>query len=357
MDQPQSGGLPPHEQPVFGVGIFGFTPAERKLLESHLGARGDRPDWRICAFSEADAWWINGENVRVLADGNLRVAAGMPSEKALRLDLPAIDRPIAFATPLAADFDPQLKFDPHSTASVEGLLLQFDIWLWQPRAQFALGAHVVKAIEQLRAGIFHVSHEGRLLAVVDLMQGNAAVRPRAHPEALWQAKWDRRPIGAQHAPESFVRTSLAELAWTYVQRTERDMLPARYRQGTIYYRRVPRVPLRMLRDSQLLILVELSASSATLDELERRTRLPRPRIESDLACLYYAGAITSKRSNGAPPGQVFRGANAASKLSEFDPEAMWDSTQAAPPESTRTPEAAPTAPVMLQREGFSKVSL
>ena len=78
--------------------------------------------------------------------------------------------------------------------------------------------------------------------------------------------------------------------------------------------------------------------------------MPRPRVERDLACLYYAGAITSKRSNAAPPGQVFRGATAGSKLSEFDPDAMWDSTQAAPPESTRTLEAESTAAVGLQRQ-------
>lgn len=339
------------EQPVFGLGMSGFGPVERKLLESSLGPRSARPGWRSCTFQEADAWWINGANVRLMPDGNLRVAAGLPSEKALRLDLPEIDRPIAFAAPLApADFEPHWQFQPLSPASIEAVLLHFDAWLWRQRAQFVLGARIVEAIEQLRGGVYHVSLEGRLLAIVDFEQDRAAFLPRTHPESLWPARWDRRPISAHDQPESFVSTTLADLAFTYVHHTERDMLPARYRQRCIYFRRMPRVPLRRLRESQLRILCELSAHAATLDELGRRTGLARARLERDVACLYYANAITTQQHRAAPAGHGFQAAAIAPRRSELDGDALWDQSANQP---TAGPAASmmPTAPVMLDVDG------
>ncbi|AMO23706.1 hypothetical protein GCM10027034_36880 [Ramlibacter solisilvae] len=312
------------------------------MLEACLVPRDAKPDWNICSFTEADAWWINGANVRALPDGNLRVAPGVPTEKALRLDLAEVDRPIAFATPLAPDFEPHWRFNPLSPASIEGALLQFETWLGQRRAQFVLGAVIAGNIDRMRGGVYHVNLQGRLLAVIDLNQGKAAFFPKVHPETLWEADWNRRPAAAHALPENFVQTTPAELAWTYAQHTGRNVIPAKYRQLTIYYRRVPRVPLRLLRDSQLLILCELSAHPADLDELERRTALPRLRLERDLACLYYAGAVTTQRRNAAAPGQGFRGATETSKFSAFDAETLWDATKP-PPQ-----EAIPTAPVMLE---------
>jgi hypothetical protein len=344
VNAPTAGAVPLQEQPVFGLGILGFGPEERNSLESALGACPARPGWRICAFAEADAWCVNGARVRVMPDGNLRVAAGLPTEKALRLDLQDVDRPIAFATPLPADFEPQWHFNLGSPASIEAVLLQFDKWLWQARAQFVLGARIVKAAERGLSGVYHVSHEARLLAVLDFEQGRAAFLPRAHPVALAESRWIRRPSGAHDLPEHFVRSTPAELVWTYARHTERDMLPARYRQRTIYYRRVPRVPLRMLRDSQLLILGELSSSGGvSLDELERRTALPRARLERDVACLYYANAITTEQRNAAVAGQGFKGAPSTGSMSELDPALLWD--ESFPPPVA----AAPTTPVMLGR--------
>jgi hypothetical protein len=122
-----------------------------------------------------------------------------------------------------------------------------------------------------------------------------------YPVDLWQAQWDKRPIGAGGLPERFVHLTPGQLAWTYVRRTDRDVLPARYRTRTIYYRHVPGVPLRWLRDSQLLLLRELSAEPGTLEALGRRTGLPVSQTEHDLACLYYAGSITTTGPKAAAP--------------------------------------------------------
>jgi hypothetical protein len=338
------GAMASPEQPVFGLGMSGFAPDERQALESALPVRESMPGWRVCAFAEADAWWISGARTRVMPDGNLRVAAGLPTEKALRLDLSAIDRPIAFAVPLPADFEPHWQFNPASPSSIEAVLLQFDAWLWQARAQFVLGGCIMEAEDRLAGNVFHVSHGSRLLAVIDFQQGKAAYQPRLHPVALSEARWERRPGSANDLPGKFVQTTPAELVWTYVRHTTRDVLPTRYRHRTIYYRRVPRVPLRLLRDSQLLILYELSERGSTLDDLERRTALPRPRLEHDVASLYYANAITTDQRRAAVPGHGFKGvAPVPSSPPGSDSAPSWDETVA-----PSTPTAAgATTPVML----------
>jgi hypothetical protein len=284
------------EQPVLGLGVCGFAPEERALLEAALVRPDALPRWRLCAFGEADAWCVNGAKVRVMPGGDLRIGAGLPTERALQLNLADVDRPVGFSQPIAShEFEPRCTFDLHSPASVAAMLLQFDHWLRPLRSQFVIGAQILRRGVDLRHGIFHVSQNGNLLAVLDFQQGNAGISPRAHPVDLAEAQWDKRPPGARTPPEEFIRITPAQLAWVYVRRTDSDVLPERYRNELIYYRHVPNVPVRWLRDSQLLVLRELSAEPDTLDGLARRTGLPVEVLARDLACLYYAGSITTTR--------------------------------------------------------------
>ena len=290
------------EQPILWLGMSGFAPQQRTVLEASLASPGNVPRWQPCVFGDADAWWVNGPKVRLMPDGNLRVAAGLPTEQALNLNLGEVDRPIAFALPLAGDeFEPRCTFDPVSLPSTQAVLRQFEQWLWLVRAQFVLGAQIVHRGAELRKGIFHLSHAGKLLAVLDFQHGKGAIAPRLDPTDLWQAQWLRRPIGAHDLPPTFVQATPAQLAWAYVRRTDRDLLPPRYRTEKIFYRHVPGVPLRWLRDSQLMILRELSAESGTVEALRQRTGYPVAHIEHDLTCLYYANAITTTRSKAALP--------------------------------------------------------
>ena len=290
------------EQPVLWLGMSGFSPPQRLELEAALARAEGTPRWRACAFGDADAWWVNGAKVRLMPDGNLKVAAGLPTEHALSLDLTEVDRPVAFALPLAGDdFEPRCTFDPASLSSIHGVLGQFEQWLWLARAQFVLGAQIVQRGAELRRGIFHLSHGGKLLAVLDFQHGKGAIAPRAQAADLWRAQWLRRPVGAHDLPATFVQATPAQLTWVYVRRTDRDLLPPRYRNETIYYRHVPGVPLRWLRDSQLMLLRELSAECGTVEGLRQRTGLPMAHIEHDLTCLYYANAITTTRTKAAPP--------------------------------------------------------
>ena len=293
------------EQPVLWLGISGFAPDQRAALEAALVRPQALPRWRVSSLGEADAWWVNGAKVRLLRDGNLKIAPGLPTEHALQLNLGDVDRPVGFAAPLApAEFEPLCVFDPQSDPSIKAVLLQFDNWLRPLRAQFVLGGQVIQRAVEARRGIFHVSHGGNLLAVLDFQEGRAAISPRAHPVDIADAHWDKRPIGARDMPESFVPTSLSQLAWSYVRRTDRDMLPPRYRSRPIYYCHAPAVPMRWLRDSHLLILRELSVEPGTVQELSQRTGLPARRVEHDLACLYYAGSISTTKGRAAQPAHA-----------------------------------------------------
>jgi hypothetical protein len=293
--QAQSPGREPGlEQPVLWLGMAGFPPTQRNALERSIARATGLARWRLCSFGDADGWWINGAKCTIAEDDRLKVAPGLPTEHTLRLELKEVSRPLAFAQPLAPEnLEALCVFDAASDESVHGALVQFEKWLLPVRTRFVLGALLLQRESDDRRGTFHLTHRGILLAVLDFEQGTAAVSPRAHPPDLWGATWERRPPGAGQPPHGFASCTITQLAWGYVRRTERDMLPPRYRTETIYYRHVPRVPMRWLRDSQLMLLRELSAEPGTLLGLRKRTSLPPGQVAHDLACLYYAGSITT----------------------------------------------------------------
>jgi hypothetical protein len=154
---------------------------------------------------------------------------------------------------------------------------------------------------RVRHEIFHLMHHGNLIAVLDFRKGNAGLAPTLHPAAVQEAEWHKRPTGAGSTPPGFIASSPAQLAWTYVRRSERDMLPHAYREQTIYFRRVPRVPSRLLGDTELVLLRALSIHPGTLADLTQRTGVAVARLNHALACLYYAGSITTTPSKAARP--------------------------------------------------------
>jgi hypothetical protein len=116
-------------------------------LQARLGAVMEKSMaggmvWELSRFSDADAWWVNGSRTQLLPDGTVRVAAGAPAGRSIQLNLPEIDRPIAFSTPLAArNFEPVHRFDPASTASMSAVLGKMELWLRPLAAQFCLAPH------------------------------------------------------------------------------------------------------------------------------------------------------------------------------------------------------------------------
>ena len=220
------------------------------------------------------------------------------------LELEGVDRPVAFSTPLSSrlgpDFRPLCKFDPFSEASVAGVLQQFEQWLSPVRVKFVIGWQIYRRGGDLRSGVYQLVQGSRLLAVIDLQGWRIAVQPGARASEFEGVRWERRPPLAA-TPFEFERLSLTQIMWSFAQRTHEDVLPRRYRTSPIYFRRPPRVPMRVLKDSQLLLLRELSRAPATFDRLLQTTGASDPGLARDLASLYFAGSITCTPRRAAPP--------------------------------------------------------
>jgi hypothetical protein len=280
------------ELPVFHLGAGGFSPAQQHVLSDAVRAASGPTQWLIGELAGADAWWVNGARLQMLGQDRVRVGPGSPAEKSVQLYLPEIDRPVAFSQPIACpQFQPAFTFDPSSQPSINAVLEKFDAWLSPLTAQFCLASHIVEHQTALGSGVFDVSVNGSLVAVVD-MKGDIGVLPSTGPADFEQSFWRRRP-DAPVMPEQFVRTSLSQLIWQYAVRTQRDVLPAHYRTGLLYFRRPPRLPQRVLKDSHLLIMRELAREPMTFQALLQRTHLGEAMLSKDLAALYFVGAVTS----------------------------------------------------------------
>lgn len=330
------------ERPILQVGMTGFSPQQRSELEKILARpNGAWPIWRVGPFWEADAWWINGSKITLLPNGDLRVLAGQPTEQALNLKLEEVNRPVAFSTPLAvSEFEPVCTFDPSAESSTHKVLQRFDAWLQPLLFKIALGALIIEGGTSLRGSIYHVRHKARLLAVLDFRHGKAAILPSALPIDLKEAQWDKRPDGAHGLPESFAPCTPAQLVWSYARHTGRDLLPARYRTEVLYYRHVPRVPMGWLRDSMLRVLSALATEAGTFKALGQRTGVSDVLLASDLACLYYAGAITTTAFKAAGAG--------ASRPQKPAPNPQVEDVDSLQVSSTLPPlDSEQTAPAML----------
>jgi hypothetical protein len=335
------------ELPVLRLGLAGFSAEQQERLGTWLPkALSGALSWQPSKFSDADAWWIHGGRVQQLGDGTLRVASGVPGGRSIQLNMAEIDRPVAFSIPLAQrDFEPVYRFEADSEASMNKVLARFEAWLRPLAAQFCLASHIIEHETALGSGIYHVSTGGTLLAVVNL-QGEVGVLPTAGPADFENAMWAHRPHSAGAIPEGFVKASLSQLMWQYAVRTSRDVLPKRYRSGKLYFRRPPRLPQRLLRDSHLLLMRELAGAPASFEELRTRTDLGEKELAHDLAALYLVGTITSnpKRAGshaGRNDGESTHGLSQASVPSGLD-------AQASGPGGIRRSDMTAPAPMSLE---------
>ncbi len=330
------------ERPILYVGMTGFSPQQRADLTAIVARpNGGWPIWRVGPFWEADAWWINGSRISLLPNGDLRILAGQPTEQALNLKLEEVNRPVAFSTPLAVpDFEPACTFDPSSESSMHKVLQRFDVWLQPLLFRSALGALIIEGGTALRGSIYHVLSKSTLLAVLDFRHGKAAVLPTALPGDLKDAHWDKRPNGAHDLPESFSPCTPAQLVWIHARHTGHDLLPARYRTEVLYYRHAPRVPMGWLRDSMLRVLSALAVEPGTFQALRERTGIADALLASDLACLYYAGAVTTTAFKAA--GSTLLRPERPSSHSRIEDLAALDGGSTLPPMDSEQ-----TAPAML----------
>jgi hypothetical protein len=286
------------EIPVLRLGLAGFSSAEQNQIAAALPSASGAALWEISKLSEADAWWVSGARAKLLPGATVQVAPGGPADRALRLHLPDIDRPVAFSLPLACEgLAPAYSFDMRSPSSMAAVLEKFEAWLSPLTAQFCLASLIVEHEAALGKGVFGLGSNGRLLAVVD-MHGDIAVLPGAGPADFEDADWSRRenPV----TPEHMVSVSISRLMWQYTIRTQLDVLPRHYRTDMLYFRRAPRLPQRLLGDSHLLLIRELASGPASFDTLRGRTGLSPRQLARDLAALYFVGSITSNPKRAGP---------------------------------------------------------
>ena len=336
------------EQPVVWLGLAGFTPEQATHVESLLGKLPkDWPAWQCRPFAEADAWLVSGEKSRLLNPETLKVLAGRPTERAMQLNLAEIDRPIVFSLPLAStELDPMYTFDPTSETSLHKALQELELRLRMLCCQFVLGGQLIARESQLLPGIYQVSCKGKLLAVMDFHEWRIGISPAADPVDFELARWDRRPLAARGIPGHFLPNSLAQLRWIYAQRTRRDVLPARYRSKPVYFRRAPDVPLRWLRDSQLVLLRALSVEPGSFDALLTKTGLTDAQLSRDLASLYFAGSITTTPDKAGTGSFVNQDELLAASSDGSRPGALVST----PAQRRSTRRIDPTAPAQLNRE-------
>jgi hypothetical protein len=240
---------------------------------------------------------VNGARTQLVGGDRIRVASGVPSERSLQINMPDVDRPIAFAIPLPPGFDALCSFDLASPRTMVGALNRFEQWLQPLIAQFCLASHIVEHQSALGAGKFELRLNTELLAVVD-MHGEAAVRATTPPEDFDGAMW--RGTARHTIPEDFVSTSLSRLMWQYGTRTQRDVLPRPYFTGPIFFRRPPRLPQRLLGDAHLMVMRELMLSPGTFVELQQRCGFDEYRLARLLGALYLVGSVTSNPKRAAP---------------------------------------------------------
>lgn len=297
------------EFPTMRLGLVGFSPDRQAYLAKLLASRFVAMRWQTWPFADADAWWVNGSHAARQANGNLRIPPGEPTARAVQFDLAQVNRPVAFALPMALRDVDAPTFDPSSTESVLPVLKVFEKLL-QPRAvQLTLASMIAHRQGQLHSSVYHLSVHGNLVAVVDL-HGRITHSPHVLPAELAKAEWSGRPESARLSPAHFVRCSIASMMWLYALRTSQDWLPPRYRSKKLFFRQAPRVPLAMMEDKHLALVRELAGAAGDFRQLQQRTGLNEEQMARALTALYFVGAITSNRHHAAPPQtlKVWQGA-------------------------------------------------
>lgn len=282
------------------LGLVGFSADRQTYLGKLLASRFVAMRWQPWPFADADAWWVNGTHAVRQANGNLRIPPGEPTGRAIQFDLAHVNRPVAFAVPMAVAGVDAPTFDPSSTESVLPVLKVFESLLQARAVQLTLASMIAARVGQLRSSVYHLTLQGNLLAVIDL-HGRVTHSPNVQPSDLEKADWSGKPEIARLSPPHFIRTSIAAMMWQYALRTQQDWLPPRYRSKKLFFRQAPRVQLSLLEDKHLALVRELAGAPGDFRQLQQRTGLSEEQMARALTALYFVGAITSKREQAAPP--------------------------------------------------------
>ena len=338
--------------PRMRMGLVGF--ADEKQLLNLLMSRNRNLQWERWPFIDADALWINGAHAQPLRGNLVRIPSVDPAKPATVLNLKEIDRPTAFTLPFANGyFTPPLAFDPHKVDQVADVLNVFEAALLDTAAELTLASEIAARRHGLAAPSYHLMVRGRLLAIFNA-SGEIGLAPQLAPHELEEAEWAGRPAAGGQIPGQFRRTTIAQVMWNHVMRSADDLLPSRYREGTIHWRRMPAVPPRWIREEHMMLIAVLSTGPQTVASLSDTTGLSPAAVSQGLAALYFGGSLTTDPRK-AGPTRVAR----APASEEGWPSSMTSSFQqpqhVAPPRPGKRARAdMPTVPSPLEPRGNGK---
>ncbi|HVZ44979.1 MAG TPA: hypothetical protein VHA82_14300 [Ramlibacter sp.] len=278
--------------PLLRMGFIGF--ADERYLVDLLKTRSQSLRWQPWTYLEADALWVNGTHAQPARNHLVRVPSADPQKPAVLLNLQEMGRPMAFTLPLGnAAVSPPFTFDPHSAPSVAEVLVTFETLLRPLATQLAVAGEIVARRHSLTSTVYHIVRNGVLVAIIDSHR-DVGLAPDLAASELQEAVWSSRPESASAMPPHFRRISFAEMMWQYALRNEDDLLPAKYRQRTIYFRKAPAVQRRSLKDAHLAVLSTLSAQPLTFAQLQAQIGFAERQLTQALMALYFAGSITTE---------------------------------------------------------------
>ncbi|BDT65904.1 hypothetical protein os1_00530 [Comamonadaceae bacterium OS-1] len=315
------------DRPIFWLGLAGLSPQQRAALVAVLPYQPTSlPAWRVAKFAEADAWCINGGAARLHDDGTLTVPDSRSAESELLLHLDQVDRPLAFTRPLSApEIEPLTTFEPESERAVRMVLKKFETWLQPLRAQYFLGALLHQRVGNLSLVAYELTHQGVLLAVVDIPKRRIDYLADASPVQLEQAGWDVRGPDSEPLPSRFQKVGLREVMWQFAQHSAVDLLPTVFKTDALRLLRQPLVPEAWLKDSQRTVLRALEIGPCSLEQLLQSGLNPE-QLGRDLVSLYFDGALSTAS------GEVNWLSSANQRSSVFDPSSLSENAV-----NTRTP--------------------
>jgi hypothetical protein len=281
------------ETAVLRLGLAGFSGGEERAIRDHA-AKDRNVHWLAGRTEGADAWLVNGARVTAAHGAHVRVMCDDGSGRAVPVVLDTASRPTAFASPVPQHASDRLhhEFDLRRPATLGLVLAALGRDLHPAKLCFWTAAHILAHHSTIGKAMFELQADGEMLAVVD-MKGEVAISTSASESSLDRAAWKHRARKSVHVPGSFQRCPLPELLWRYTTRTRRDLLPERYRDAVVFFRRPPRVGAELVGDVHLVVSRELALGPMTLAELQAATRIGEDDIARALADLYYVGSITS----------------------------------------------------------------
>jgi hypothetical protein len=281
------------EVPLLRIGLLGFDSQQAQSATVRVASTvSNSARWEVVPFEDADLWLIHSLSASTVEQRGLRINQPDNTGSALTIYPHQTSRPVAFTKPLPQAIDAVLSIDLQDMYQSAHDLNKFAAALPRLCAHFALGEQVAGRQSNLEPSTYHLSFEGKLIAVVDLAHWRISVLPGAKPIELSLASWRHRPHDNVQAPDGFEVLALERLMWVFASRTKTPRLPEAYQTSIIYLRRLSTLPQSWLHRDHMNLISYLNKQPQTLMQLHEVTQLSVERLVACLSALYYSGTIT-----------------------------------------------------------------